>query len=194
MLHFYFPEIQFLAGYITKLRKNYFPVSLAVGVAMWLSPDQWDVCNIRIVLLLVGGYPPLFYCWNVHIVMVCLFGSFRWGQYLRGNREQDWKRLGPSTIRHHPCPGQLISKLLQEREVTSILFKTLPCASLSHDVPSVYENSLFHLPMYVSSPSTHLWALPYVAKFHPLPPSPPLGMCLETSLLALSPKPAWGVA
>lgn len=104
--------------------------------------------------------PPLLYCWNVYIVVVSLLGSFRWGQYLRDNREQDWKRLGPSTISHHTCPGQLISSLLQDREVTSILFKTLLFASLLHDVTSVYETALFYLPKYVSSPSTHLRALP----------------------------------
>lgn len=146
MLHSYFPRntvLSWVHGYPERKKKRlYFPVSLEVGVVMWLSPDQGNVCNIRIVLLLGRGCPPLLYCWNVHIVVVSHLGSFRWGQYLRDNREQDWKRPGSSAISHHICPGQLISSVLQEREVTSILFKTLLFVSLLHDVNSVYETSL----------------------------------------------------
>lgn len=132
-------------------KKLHFPVSLAGGCGhMAVSwPLGRDLQNIQATLLLGRGVPsssPLLL--DVHMVVMSPLGPFRRGQHLRDSREWDWRGLGPSIIHHKTCPRLLTSRLLQKREVTSILFKTLLFESLLRYVISVSEASLFSLPIY----------------------------------------------
>lgn len=140
-----------LGAWLPRKKKLHFQSPLQVVMDTWLSPDQTEgLCGTsRLFSCWVEECPAfLLCCWNGHMVVMSHLEPLNWGEYLRDSREQDWRRLGPSIIGQQTCPGLLMSRLLRQREVASILFKPPLFGSLLHYV-NFCEAYFFYLLIYV---------------------------------------------